>query len=60
MKKTYMAPLTKVEKINATQIICASPVSFDGNSGSAILNTETASGSALDKDYDFDSSDDLW
>lgn len=60
MKKIYTAPLTQVVKTKTTQIICASPVSFEGNSGSATLNSATASGNALDKDYDEDFIDDLW
>ena len=53
MKKTYMAPLTKVVKVNVEQMICQSPAApqmVGGNATSA----------ALDKEDDFDSSDDLW
>lgn len=51
MKKTYMQPRTKVVKIKAEQMICLSQV----NVGTAYSGT-----TILDKDDDFDSSDDLW
>lgn len=52
MKKTYMQPLTKVIKINAETMICQSKVTLSKFSQS--------NNAALDKDDDFDSSDELW
>ncbi len=53
MKKIYIAPLTKVVKVNAEQMICQS-AKLQGtfNSGKMTI--------ADKEEDDFDSSDDLW
>ena len=56
MKKTYKAPQTEVVKINVEQMICDSPDGF----AKALGTKGKAGGAALNKDDDFDSSDDLW
>lgn len=53
MKKTYIAPLTAVVKINAEQMICDSQVRISGAKYNGTATIES-------KDDDFDSSDDLW
>ena len=55
MKKIYMQPQTEVVKINAEQMICQSGFSKSLNATKIDAGTY-----ALDKDDDFDSSDDLW
>ena len=51
MKKTYIAPLTEVVKINAEQMICESVLqTYSGNPQKTLSKD----------DDDFDSSDDLW
>ncbi len=52
MKKTYIAPLTEVVKINAEQMICDSQISQGGpfSGGSGDIQSK--------KDYDYD--EDLW
>ncbi len=55
MKKIYIAPLMKVVKINAEQMICQSGFSKSLNATKVDAGTY-----ALDKEDDFDSSDDLW
>lgn len=51
MKKTYIAPLTEVVKINAEQMICDSPALSN--------NVYQAGGKVLDKE-DADYDEDLW
>jgi len=60
MKKTYIAPRVRVNKIGATQMMCASPDGFNG-----VLNTEGVSGDAAlgkirgTRTFE-DDDDDLW
>ena len=54
MKKTYMAPLTKVVKIKVETMLTGSDPAAPAMLG------RSANSAALDKDDDFDSSDDLW
>ncbi len=58
MKKIYVAPLTKVVKINAVQMLCASP----GNVALDISKAQISDNNEIgDKDYDDeDVFDDLW
>lgn len=61
MKKIYTAPLTKVVKIKAVNMLCASPEGF-ANSLAGIESARSA-GQALSKDdyEDFDDFDEsLW
>ena len=54
MKKTYMQPLTKVVKVNAEQMICAST-----NLYNATYNSSTMT--IADKEDDFEDFDEsLW
>ena len=52
MKKTYIAPLTEVVKINAEQMICDSQISQGGPFGGKAGDIQSKD------DYDYD--EDLW
>ena len=56
MKKTYNAPLVKVVKINAVQMICES---IDNVNRAIDKSSTVSAGNALGKD-DFDYDEDLW
>jgi len=55
MKKQYIAPLTEVVRVNAEQIVCASPEGYEKAMGSS----EKSGAVALGKD-DYDYDEDLW
>lgn len=55
MKKTYIAPCVKVQKIDATQMICES-LGFGGSYSGGTVGTKDR-GSRQSDDDDFD---DLW
>ena len=60
MKKTYIAPLTEVVKVNAGQIICSSPVdSITGIDGVTKGEGKLVGGASDSKDWD-DYDEDLW
>lgn len=59
MKKTYMAPLTKVVTIKVETMLAGSdPAGYNRALGG--MESAKSGSVALDKDDDFDSSGDLW
>ena len=60
MKKTYKAPLTKVVKVNAVQLICQSIVEVSGSAGVGKGGSVSGGSYSSDsKDWD-DFEEDLW
>ena len=59
MKKIYKAPLTKVVKVNAVQLICQSIVDVSGLSGVTKGEGKFIGGASDSKDWD-DYDEDLW
>ncbi len=56
MKKTYKQPLTEVVRVNAEQIVCASPEGYEKTMGV----TAKSGAAALSKDDYEDYDEDLW
>ena len=59
MKKIYKAPLTKVVKVNAVQLICQSIVDVSGLNGVTKGEGKFVGGDSDSKDFD-DFDEDLW
>lgn len=47
MKKTYIKPIAETVDIETEQLLDASEISFNGNSGMASLNDDYAEGEAM-------------
>lgn len=52
MKKKYMNPTTTTVHIQSAQVIAASPIRFNNDGGTGVLNDGTASGAALSREAD--------
>ena len=59
MKKIYKAPLTKVVKVNAVQLICQSIVDVSGLNGVTKGEGNFTGGASDSKDFE-DYDEDLW
>ncbi len=59
MKKTYLRPEIEITNVQSVGFLAQS-FSEDGGTGTADLNNDTATGSALSPDFNFWSHNDAW